>query len=176
MFIESERGQGTTVVLEFPFADEAIVVQTERPLPAGDRGRATILVAEDDDGTRAVVARILKRLGYAVLLAPDGLQALRLAEAHAGEIDLLITDVMMPGLTGPKLVSRLHAQQPGIPVLYMSGYPEDALSEVTGLQIETDFLAKPFANATLATRVAAKLGGPVARYGVEAPPHEGPSS
>ncbi len=176
VFIESERGQGTTVVLEFPFADEAIVVQTERPLPAGDRGRATILVAEDDDGTRAVVARILKRLGYAVLLAPDGLQALRLAEAHAGEIDLLITDVMMPGLTGPKLVSRLHAQQPGIPVLYMSGYPEDALSEVTGLQIETDVLAKPFANATLATRVAAKLGGPVARYGVEAPPHEGPSS
>ncbi len=169
VFIESERGRGTAVVLEFPFADEAIVVQTERPLAAGDGGRATILVAEDDDGTRAVVARILQRLGYAVLLAPDGLQALRLAEAHAGEIDLLITDVMMPGLTGPKLVSRLHAQQPNIPVLYMSGYPEDALSEVTGLQIETDFLAKPFANATLATRVAAKLGGPVANHGVEAP-------
>ncbi len=163
VFIESERGQGTTVVMEFPFADEVIVAQAERPLSAGDSGRATILVAEDDDGTRAVVKRILQRLGYTVLLAPDGLQALRLTESHAGEIDLLLTDVMMPGLSGPKLVARLHALHPDIPVLYMSGYPEDALSEVTGLRIETDFLAKPFTNATLATRVAAKLGRPAER-------------
>ncbi len=155
--IESSRGKGTTVVLEFPFADAAVGVATARPLLPADSGRATILLAEDDDGTRAVVARVLQRLGYAVLLAPDGLQALRLAEVHGGEIDLLLTDVMMPGLTGPQLAARLHAVQPGIPVLYMSGYPEDALSEVASLQIETDFIAKPFANAALASRVAAKL-------------------
>jgi two-component system, cell cycle sensor histidine kinase and response regulator CckA len=157
--IESVVGAGTTVVLEFPFADDAIAPVTPSPIVAGDTGRATILLAEDDDGTRAVVTRILQRMGYAVLLAPDGLQALRIAESHAGAIDLLLTDVMMPGLTGPQLAARLHVVRPGTPVLYMSGYPEDALTEVAGLQIETDFVAKPFTSTMLAQRVAAKLGG-----------------
>jgi two-component system cell cycle sensor histidine kinase/response regulator CckA len=69
----------------------------------------------------------------------------------------LLTDVMMPGLTGPQLAARLALEYPQLPVLYMSGYPEDALREVPGLHLETDFLAKPFSRAVLATRVAAKL-------------------
>jgi len=155
--ITSTLGTGTTVILDFPFADAAIVAAMARQVVNSEVGHATILLAEDDDGTRAVVTRMLQRLGYAVLLAPDGLQALRLAETHVGAIDLLLTDVMMPGLTGPQLAARLHASQPGLPVLYMSGYPEDALREVDGLQIETDFVGKPFTNTALATRVAAKL-------------------
>lgn len=156
--IESSLGTGTTVILDFPYVDEPIVTLPAPVVPAGTPGRATILVAEDDDGTRAVVTRILSRLGYTVLAAPDGQQALRLAESHVGAIDLLLTDVMMPGLTGPQLAVRLEAVRPGIPVLYMSGYPEDALSEVDGLRVETDFVAKPFTYAGLAGRVGGKVG------------------
>ncbi|MDZ7632526.1 MAG: response regulator [Gemmatimonadaceae bacterium] len=155
--IESTLGLGTTVILEFPFADAPASVPEERPEPVQGVSGGTILVAEDDDGTRASVARILKRQGYRVLLAPDGLQALRMAETHAGQFDLLVTDVMMPGLTGPKLAARLQTIAPGVPVLYMSGYPEDALSEVAGLHLETDFIAKPFTSAQLARRVSDKL-------------------
>ncbi len=156
--IDSALGSGTTVLLAFPFANEA---PTVAQLPTGTdtvAGGGTILVAEDDDGTRATVARILKRLGHQVLLAPDGLQALRMAEANLGRIDLLLTDVMMPGLTGPQLAARLHQQAPEIPVVFMSGYPEDALAEVKGLHLETDFVAKPFTSSVLARRVSEKLG------------------
>ncbi len=156
--IESTDAAGTTVLLQFPFTEASVAMPPARVEAPSPRGRATILVAEDDDGTRTIVSRMLQRVGYAVLLAPDGLQALRLAETHAGQIDLLLTDVMMPGLTGPQLATRLAAQQPGLPVLYMSGYPEGALAEVAGLQIETDFLSKPFNSSVLAARVAAKLG------------------
>ena len=156
--IESTLGVGTCVVLEFPFADLPAGVLLTRPVAVQSSGGGTILVAEDDDGTRASVARILKRLGYTVLLAPDGLQALRMAEANVGRIDLLLTDVMMPGLSGPRLAARLHEQAPDVPVLFMSGYPEDALAEVQGLNLETDFIAKPFTSATLGACVLRKIG------------------
>ena len=132
-----------------------------RQSAGGGRDGGTILVAEDDDGTRATVARLLERLGYTVLWAPDGIQALRMAEQHADFIDLLLTDVMMPGLTGPQLASRLQRVAPHVPVIYMSGYPEDALAEVKGLQLETDFVAKPFTIVTLARRIADKIGSAI---------------
>ncbi len=156
--IESQPSFGTTVLLEFPLSSAPATVVNTRMTPEHTSGGGTILVAEDDDGTRATVARMLERLGYTVLLAPDGVQALRLAELHADRIDLLLTDVMMPGLTGPQLAARLHRVAPHVPVIFMSGYPEDALAEVKGLQLETDFVAKPFVSATLAQRVADKLG------------------
>ena len=169
--IESTGEEGTTVLLQFPFAQAAVEVAAATApvnVPAACR-RTTILIAEDDDGTRTIVSRMLQRLGYAVLLAPDGLQALRLAETHVGDIDLLLTDVMMPGLTGPQLATRLAVRRPDLPVLYMSGYPEGALGEVAGLRIETDFLAKPFDSSVLATRVAAKLGASLGSNGVRVP-------
>ncbi len=156
--IESQPTVGTTVLLEFPFAHQPATVVVARPTTEHAIGGGTILVAEDDDGTRATVARLLERLGYSVLLAPDGVQALRLAELNASRIDLLLTDVMMPGLTGPQLAARLQRVAPHVPVIYMSGYPEDALAEVKGLQLDTDFVAKPFASATLAQRIADKIG------------------
>ncbi len=171
--IDTAPGRGTSVRLEFPFAADAIDAVAAPPVVQGVPGRATILLAEDDDGTRAVVSRILQRLGYTVLLAPDGLQALRLAEVHAGAFDLVLTDVMMPGLTGPQLAARLHAAHPGVPVLFMSGYPEDALQEVDGFQIETDFVSKPFTSAVLATRVAAKLRSAVDAMVESSLPHRG---
>ena len=156
--IDSALGSGTTVTLEFPFVSDAPTVSTSQTPAEQVAGGGMILVAEDDDGTRATVARILQRLGYQVLLAPDGMQALRMAEANPGRIDLLLTDVMMPGLSGPQLAARLHAQSPEIPVVFMSGYPEDALAQVQGLHLETDFVAKPFTSTILARRVSEKLG------------------
>ncbi len=115
---------------------------------------ATILIAEDDDGTRTVVARMLERIGHTVLLAPDGQQALRLAEQHAGSVDLLLTDVMMPGMSGIQLRQRRLT----VPVLYMSGYPEGAQEEAAGFRLETDFIAKPFSSTVLGRKIAEKLG------------------
>ncbi len=155
--ITSSIGTGTIVNLEFPFAAGPASPPVERSPSASIATGGTILVAEDDDGTRAAVARILERLGYSVLLAPDGQQALRLLHARSAEIDLVITDVMMPGLTGPQLALRMRTAAPQIPVLFMSGYPEDALTEVDGLSLETDFIAKPFSSAALMQRVSAKL-------------------
>ena len=155
--ITSALGSGTTVTLEFPFVNEAPTVRQVQPPGDHMAGGGMILVAEDDDGTRATVARMLQRLGYQVMLAPDGLQALRMAEANLGRIDLLLTDVMMPGLSGPQLASKLQLQSPGMPVVFMSGYPEDALAQVQGLRLETDFVAKPFTSAILARRVSEKL-------------------
>jgi PAS domain S-box-containing protein len=161
--IESRLGRGTTVVLEFPFAT-APVTEPEVDTTAERPGHgATILVAEDDDGTRATVARMLARLGHTVLLAPDGHQALRLAQQHAGHIDLLLTDVMMPGMSGPQLAAQLKQRALTLPVLYMSGYPEDALSEADGLRLETDFVAKPFTSAVLARKISDKLGLSIAQ-------------
>jgi two-component system, cell cycle sensor histidine kinase and response regulator CckA len=159
--ITSALGSGTTVTLEFPFVNETPTVRQVHAVGEHAAGGGMILVAEDDDGTRATVARMLQRLGYQVMLAPDGLQALRMAEANLGRIDLLLTDVMMPGLSGPQLASRLQQQSPGIPVVFMSGYPEDALAQVQGLHLETDFVAKPFTSAILGRRLSEKLGAAV---------------
>jgi two-component system cell cycle sensor histidine kinase/response regulator CckA len=157
--IESTPGRGTTVTIELPFADAPAAATPAESQPAvAARSGGTILVAEDDDSTRSVVNRVLQRAGYQVLLAPDGVQALRIVESQASAIDLLLTDVIMPGLTGPQLSARAHEHVPHLPVLFMSGYPADALSEVSGLQLETDFIAKPFASAALLQRVAMKLG------------------
>ena len=155
--IESQKGRGTTVVLEFPFESAASTDSPESSAPALVPGGGTILVAEDDDGTRATVARVLQRLGYRVLLASDGDQALRLASEHRGQVDLLLTDVMMPGMSGPRLAARFSELAPDVPVVFMSGYPEDALAEVQGLHLESDFVAKPFTSGVLARRISDKL-------------------
>jgi two-component system cell cycle sensor histidine kinase/response regulator CckA len=152
--LESAPGRGTTVTLEFPYEVElAEVAPARSPPPAPVADSATILVAEDDDGTRGVVDRILQRAGYRVLLAPDGLAAVRVADQYGAAIDLLLTDVMMPGLSGPQLAFRLAASLPELPVVFMSGYPEDALGDVPGFVLDRDFLPKPFSSTLLLQRV-----------------------
>jgi PAS domain S-box-containing protein len=156
--IESAVGHGTTVTLDFPVAMEPVEIASVPEVASSISGSsATILVAEDDDGTRGVVDRILRRAGYRVLLAPDGVAAARLAEKHAEELDLLLSDVMMPGLTGPQLAAHVLRLRPDLPVIFMSGYPEDALASVSGFVLERDFLAKPFSSAVLLARVQVAL-------------------
>ena len=118
-----------------------------------------LLVAEDDAAIRSAVRRILARAGYDVVTATDGLEAARIAEARAAPFDLVLTDVIMPALTGPQLVARLRRRWPRQAVLFMSGYPEDALAEVPNFSVQRDFLAKPFTPAELVRRVGQATSG-----------------
>jgi signal transduction histidine kinase/CheY-like chemotaxis protein len=117
--------------------------------------REVVLVVDDEDGVRALVTRLLARQGYTVLEARGPGEALLLAERHAGTIDLLLTDVVMPNMNGKELSERLVALRPGLKVLLMSGFAGDAL--VAQLSADTAFLQKPFTEEALSTAVRATL-------------------
>ncbi|MDQ8154801.1 MAG: response regulator [Gemmatimonadota bacterium] len=158
--IESVPGLGTTVTLEFPAVDAPVEVpHVPEAVQSAAHAQATVLVAEDDEAIRSAVRRILTRAGYSVVVAPDGLEAARIAEARGTPFDLVLTDVIMPSLTGPQLVGRLRRRWPGLAALFMSGYPEDALAEVPNFSVQRDFLAKPFKPSDLERRVAEALAG-----------------
>jgi two-component system, cell cycle sensor histidine kinase and response regulator CckA len=151
--VESELGRGTTFRVSLPrAADLPAQAKPAAPLPT-DGGRETVLLVEDEPGVRRLVRRVLQAHGYAVLEAGDGEQAEAVARAHPGSIDLLITDVVMPGRSGREVAEALRGAWPGLKVLFMSGYTDD---EVMRRGIETDrvhFLQKPFAPAALAAKV-----------------------
>lgn len=114
----------------------------------------TLLVVENETAIKTLVQMALERHGYIVLTAESGSEALRLAAAHSGPIDLLITDVVMPDLRGPELARRLVIDRPGMGTLFMSGYMDDALGEDTStLPVPIDFIQKPFSPSALAVRV-----------------------
>src|SRR5262249_20680480 len=117
----------------------------------------TVLVVEDDESVRRLAIRALEASGYTVLHAASPLEALDLAAHHSGRVDLLLTDVMMPDLTGRQLADRLTTSRPGLAVLFMSGYAEDAIVHHGRLDPDTAFLQKPFAPETLTQRVRAVL-------------------
>ncbi|MFM7133736.1 MAG: response regulator, partial [Planctomycetota bacterium] len=130
--------------------------------PAGEgvaRGTERILVAEDEDGVRKLVCRLLKSLGYEVLEARRGEQALSLGEA-AGRLDLLLTDIRMPDLTGIEVADRLRVQRPGLRVLFMSGYIDDPELRSRLATERNLVLDKPFTTAQLAEKVRAALDAP----------------
>lgn len=157
---ESHVGAGTTfrILLPAAAAEEPKLRGPAEPVepPAPGQGE-TILVAEDEHDLRAVVERILAGAGYRVLAAASGEAALSLAAAHAGCIDLLLTDVAMPGLSGRELAERLTAERPGIPVLFMSGHAADILSLHRVSPGGTSYLQKPFGREVLLSRVRACL-------------------
>ncbi|MCC6222773.1 MAG: PAS domain S-box protein [Thermoleophilia bacterium] len=152
--LESEPGRGTTVTVLFP----ATRAQAESSPPAqqdppGAPGDETVLLVEDEDVVRILAARALRARGYVVLEARDGPGALVLADTHEGPVDLLLTDVVMPGMTGRELADAVIATRPALRVLYMSGYADD---DVLGRGVpgsNVAFIAKPFTTAELATRV-----------------------
>jgi len=120
--------------------------------------KATILLVDDEQSVRAIVLKILRRADYNVLEAESGDAALRIAETHPGRIDLLITDMFMPGLRGPEVATRLATSRPGLRVLFMSGYADQDAR--TGVPAGANFLNKPFSGADLAKAVEAVLRGP----------------
>jgi CheY-like chemotaxis protein len=121
-------------------------------------GGETILLVEDDPAVRRMAAEVLRSTGYRVLAAPSGADALRIAAEHDGRLDLLLTDVVMPGITGPELAREFTALFPRVRVLYISGYTDDAIEKhgLRGRAVRV--LQKPFTHESLAQSVREILG------------------
>jgi two-component system cell cycle sensor histidine kinase/response regulator CckA len=164
--VESLPGRGTTFRIAWP-----CVEQPTRPGPATpDRqlppqGRETVLLVEDEDGVRALTRHVLTGCGYTVLEATGGDEALRVAGAHPGPVQLLVSDVVMPGLGGRELADRLLARHPDMKVLFLSGYTHEAMERRGILEGQVNFLQKPFSTGALAHKVREVLDAPGADAG-----------
>jgi two-component system cell cycle sensor histidine kinase/response regulator CckA len=147
IFADSTMGEGTRFCVYLPVhrpsGEEAARPPSLAEAPKGELwGTGTVLVIEDEDMVRAVAERALVRHGYTVLTASNGEEAIETAEAH-DEIDLIVSDVVMPGMDGPATVRRIRQQRPNIPVLFMSGYAEEQLRQSINIE-DVSFLPKPF--------------------------------
>jgi two-component system, cell cycle sensor histidine kinase and response regulator CckA len=151
--VHSEPGRGTAFQVYLPRIDEPASVEPEDRKTRAAAGTETILLAEDDETVRVLVRETLEREGYKVLDAADPVEARRLAERFQGAIDLLITDVVMPKVSGRELAEALSRQRPAMKILYMSGYTDSAIVNTGVLQKEVAFLQKPFTPAALAGKV-----------------------
>jgi len=154
----SEAGHGTTFKVYLPREEMVAepVKKEDTPLYSSE-GEETVLVVEDEQMVRELVREILSRQGYDVLEAGRGTEALEVSERHKGPIHLLITDVVMPGMTGPELARRLTAHRPAMKVLFMSGYTDDAILHHGVLEPGTEFLQKPFTARPLGGKVRQML-------------------
>jgi CheY-like chemotaxis protein len=155
--VSSQPGQGTVFELDFPAVPEGVSEEAP-PAKSGVKPEAgeTILLAEDEPAVRGLVGETLRQLGYAVLEASDGYEALKIFEEHKTGIHLLLTDVIMPLMNGQELTVRVKAICPGIKVLYMSGYTDDVLA-FHGIEPAIDFIQKPFSSSELAEKLAGVL-------------------
>jgi len=157
--VYSVPGRGTSVKVYLPRIDQPVAAESETPFKAVARGTETILLVEDEEMVRNLVRETLQREGYQVLDAADSVEALRISEKHKTAIHLLITDVVMPKVSGRDLAVELCRRRPGMKVLYMSGYTDSAIVHSGILQKEVAFLNKPFTPASLAERVREVLEG-----------------
>ncbi len=159
IFVYSEPGHGTTVKVYLPRAEGAAgAVAPAAEAPPDVRRPGTILLVEDDASIRAVTRRLLEIGGYTVLEAATPSKARDLAERSGGPIHLLLTDVVMPEMSGPQLAALIREQRTELPVLFMSGYADDAITRHGRLDPGAEFLPKPFAPDTLLRRVQQVLG------------------
>jgi CheY-like chemotaxis protein len=155
--VYSEPGIGTTFKVYLPSLDKSVTLARLTASEVAQRGQGTILLVEDETPLRALAAESLKKLGYSVLQASNGLDALELADSHLGQIDLLLTDIVMPRLGGPELAQKLKEKRANLPVIFMSGYTETAALENAQIGSDSILLNKPFSTETLANRIAEML-------------------
>jgi hypothetical protein len=152
--VASTPGAGTTFTILLPATSELpLGSPAVEPAPASPTGSETVLLVEDEPALRRLSRRVLAQFGYTVLEAPDGEEALNLAEAYEGPINLVLTDVVMPRLSGRDLAERVQASHPEAKVLFMSGYTDDAVVQHGVLSQEVSLLRKPFTPYVLATRI-----------------------
>jgi signal transduction histidine kinase/CheY-like chemotaxis protein len=154
ILVSSQTGTGSAFEIYLPRVEDPpdieVVPQVERRI---DRGTETILVAEDEEGVRRVVVEMLQQQGYHVLAACGGPEALELYNSLDERVHLLITDVVMPKMSGPELADRLRGKQPSLRVLFVSGYTDSDIVHHGVLNVGTHFLQKPFTPDSLASKV-----------------------
>jgi PAS domain S-box-containing protein len=153
--VESEEGKGTTFNIYLPQVDDVAPTDVKKMVetPAPPRGTETVLLVEDEEMVRNMTRTILEGNGYKVLTATDGKDALNFCESYGGKIDLMLTDVIMPQISGKMLAVQLAPQRPDMRVLYMSGYTDDAIVHHGALEEGIAFLPKPFTPDALAFKV-----------------------
>ncbi len=160
IFAHSELGSGSTFRIYLPrVADPPGQPGLAKHPQAPSGGSETVLLVEDEDSVRELVRETLQSRGYTVMEACDGINGMKVAETYDGKIDILITDVVMPGMSGRELAQRVSASRPTIKVLYLSGYTEDAIIHEGVLDPGTAFLQKPFTLQALARKVRDVLHG-----------------
>lgn len=171
--VSSERGKGSSFTISLPLKEEASGEQPsplikEKPSPLGPPSTTpparasgpeahTVLLVDDEPGLLQLCKRRLQKMGYKVLVALGPHEAIEVARAHSGKIDLLLTDVMMPNMNGRELSVRLQEMRPGLEAVFMSGYAAEILSENGMLDQGVHFLAKPFGDAELREKLATLL-------------------
>jgi len=162
--VSSKPGEGAAFRIFLPVhipvavvAQAPIAVAPKRPAARDLSGAGRILFVEDEDAVRGVAAKLLRARGYEVIEAASGEEALELAEFHAGKIDLMISDVVMPGMQGPDLLKQARAYLAGAPVMFISGYAESEFSDLLEGEANVSFLPKPIDIKTLAERVKQEL-------------------
>ncbi|MEZ4280649.1 MAG: PAS domain S-box protein [Myxococcota bacterium] len=166
--VESRLGEGSAFTIYLPVAREALAEAAPADDAPASRGRETILLVEDSGPVRRLVERMLSRKGYTVLVAESATAALRHCSRHDGPIDLLLTDVVLPRISGPEIARQARALRPELRVLYMSGFTDETLTQHGLSSLEPDLLAKPFSSATVLARVRQLLDAP-------APPPDAPA-
>jgi CheY-like chemotaxis protein len=154
IWVYSEPGKGTTFKIYLPRVDEPVKpMQPSKNGVTAARGTETILLVEDEEALRELVGQFLRKNGYTVLEAKNGVEGLLIAERHSGPIHLLVTDVVMPKMGGWELAKRLVVQRPGLKVIYMSGYSEYTATPRQYEEWRGAFLQKPFTMDELARKV-----------------------
>ncbi len=158
--VYSEPGQGTTFKIFLPrYAAKAATETKELKPQAAERGSETILLVEDEPAILRMTTMMLELLGYKVLAAPTPGEALRLAQEHAGGIDLVLTDVVMPEMNGRDLAKNLLSIYPDMRRLFMSGYTADVIAHQGVLDVGVHFMQKPFSLADLKMKLREALDG-----------------
>lgn len=163
--VESELDRGTTFRIYLPRVDDPEESSSESESAPGTRtvGTGTILLVEDEDAVRSLVETILTADGYKILVADSAVHAIKLCRAYEGDIDILLTDVVMPGVSGPELAKTLLSMRPGLKVVYMSGYAGEYLHDEGVNADGVALLQKPFTAAALEEKIRQVLHQPVAR-------------
>jgi two-component system cell cycle sensor histidine kinase/response regulator CckA len=154
MFVQSEPGHGSTFRVYLPCIDEELQApHLEEKREAPPRGSETVLLVEDAKGVRILIREYLISAGYTVLIAENGQRAIEVAQKHPGRIHLLLTDVVMPGISGQELARRLTAMRPEMKVLYMSGYASETVVRHGLLESGASLFQKPFTQDDLARKI-----------------------
>jgi CheY-like chemotaxis protein len=161
--VTSAPGRGTTFTVYLPRLDQAaagaLPPEDEVPTPGTVLGSETILVAEDEDGLRELICGVLRMYGYQVLAARNGAEALEICEQRGSGIDLLLTDGVMPVMSGPELVSRLRPRYPEMQIILISGYSDAILSRYGPAGPQVTFIQKPFKTSEIARKIRDLLNG-----------------